>query len=181
MTELDLFKMMVALVPPAVAERNGGTGLGIMLAYQPTQLGASDSPLITMHTVSTRRVGWAARSSKWDAAAGIMVELERQVCETTLQFTMRADSTGSDTAPTETDLLQIVADAVQSNAFIASCGGYGAQLLRVTDIRAGRFIGDNGQNANWPSFDMVVTYNRSWQSVGAVVETWDGLGIHAIL
>ena len=181
MNEIDLYRMLCALVPPAVAARNGGQPLGIMQAYQPTQQGAPTAPTVTMHTVSSVRYGWPKRYSVWDNNAGAMRHHEEQAMETTIQFTMRQSSAGSATAPTETDVIQLVADAVQSDTFIAAVYTEGVQLLRITDVRMGRFIGDNGQNMNWPSFDIVLKHSREYVNAAPVVSKWEGLHVRAVL
>lgn len=180
MNEIQIYKMLCALVPPAVAARNGGAALGIQQAYQPEQTGTPKTPTLAMSTVVSRRYGWRQAVARWDAAAGVMRNHEAQPMETTVQFTMAATATGGEDDPTETDRLQLVADAVQSDAFIAAVRP-GAQVLRVGDVRMGRFIGDNGQHMNWPSFDLVIKHTREYVDGIPAVSEWDGLNVHAVV
>lgn len=180
MMEIQIFKMLCAAVPPAVAARNGGVALGVMQAYQPKQTGTPTAPTIALSVVLSRRFGWRRSVSRWDSAAGIMRNYETQPMETTIQFTMQATATGGADDPTETDRLQLVADAVQSDSFIAAVAP-AAQVLRVTDIRMGRFIGDNAQNMNWPSFDLVIKHTREYVDAIPAVSAWDGLNVYAVV
>ena len=180
MMEIQIFKMLCAIVPPAVALRNGGVSLGVMQAYQPKQTGTPKVPTIALSVVLSRRVGWRQSVARWDSAAGIMRNHEAQPMETTIQFTMQATATGGADDPTETDRLQFVADAVQSDSFIAAVAP-AAQVLRVTDVRPGRFTNDNGQHANWPSFDLVIKHTREYVDAVPAVSAWDGLNVYAVV
>lgn len=180
MQEIQIFKMLCAKVPAAVALRNGGAALGIMQAYQPQQTGTPSETTIALSVVTSRRFGWPGKVGRWDSAAQIMRNYETQAMETVIQFTMQATATGGEDDPTETDRLQFVADAVQSDAFIASIAP-AAQVLRVTDIRMGRFIGDNGQNMNWPSFDLTIKHTREYVDGLPAVTEWDGLNVYAVV
>lgn len=180
MQEIQIFKMLCAKVPPAVAVRTGGAPMGIMQAYQPQQTGTPKQATLSLSVVLARRYGWRQSVARWDPLASIMRNYESQPMETTIQFAMQATSTGDPNAPTQTDMLQTVADAVQSDSFIASIRP-DAQLLRVTDVRMGRFIGDNAQHMNWPSFDLTIKHTREYVDGIPAVSAWDGLNLYAVV
>jgi hypothetical protein len=181
MQEIQIFKMLVATVPPLVQARTGSTGqIAVMQAYQPQQTGLSKLPTLALSVVMAKRYGWRKSAARWDAAASIMRNYEAQPMETTIQFTMQATATGDPNGPTETDRLQFIADAVQSDVFIAQIRP-AAQVLRVTDVRTGRFIGDNGQHMNWPSFDLTIKHTREYVDGIPAVSAWDGLNVYAVV
>lgn len=175
MLDIEIFKMLRAVIPPLLAARTGQTALELVQSYQPEQQGAPSADTITAAQVGTsKRFGWPQRVAKWDAATQQMRDHTQQAMETTIQLTMVARGSTDPNAPTEVDKCQMVADVVQSDEFMAAIRPF-AQVLRVSDVRMGRFKSDNGQNANWPNFDLVIKHTREYVGTTPVVSEWDGL------
>lgn len=76
----------------------------------------------------------------------------------TVQMQVVGTNTGKAGDMTEFDVAQSLAGAMQSDAFIQEAREFELQILRVDMIRPGRFVGDNGQFVNWPSFDAKILH-----------------------
>lgn len=179
MTEMEVFGMFMALVPPAAALR--GVVVQARQSFQPVQTGTPSGPTVAFSTVSSVRYGWRKSAAAWESSSQTMQNHEAQAMETTVQCTLVWVPSLADTL-TAFDVAQLVADGCQSDSFIhAMYSGYGAQVLRIGDVRPGRFTGDDGQHANWPSFDIVFKHTREFTSTVEPVATWDGVYLRPVV
>lgn len=179
MTEMDIFGMFMALVPPAAALR--GVTVQARQSFQPMQSGTPSGPAVAFSTVSSVRYGWRKSAAAWEASSQTMQNHEAQAMETAVQCSLVWVPSLADTL-TAFDVAQLVADACQSDRFILDAyEGYEVQILRVSDVRPGRFIGDDSQHANWPSFDIVFKHTREFTSTVAPVTEWDGVYLRPVV
>ena len=177
MQEYDLFVLLRATLAQQLPSRNSGKTIGLALAYQPTQQGgpASTATALRMNTASVRRVGWRRSASKWDNVAGAAVLHELQAMQHVIQITTIPPLGVPENPQTENDIANMVASCMQSDKYISALRSNGVQVLRVTDIRMGRFRDENNQWSNWPNFDISLTHNDEFLGGVPVVSKWEGL------
>lgn len=156
--ENQIFAALRVLIATHLPPRVGGQTLGLALAYQPTQQGAPSAPMaLRMHTVDSQRYGWRRAATDW-RSDGTLQARELQHMTNTVQMQVVGTNTGKAGDMTEFDVAQALAGAMQSDAFIQEAREFELQILRVDMIRQGRFVGDNGQFMNWPSFDAKILH-----------------------
>lgn len=174
MREYEIFKLLRVTMAAQMPARNGGP-IGLALAYQPTPQGAPapEVAALRMSTASLQRVGWRKSAARWDNTAAAMVNTETQALQHTLQITVIPPAGVPKDGRTEVDICTLTAACMQSDQFIAALGVYGVQVLRVSDVRMGRFRDENNQFANWPNFDLSLTHNDTFINGVPVVAKWE--------
>lgn len=154
------------------------TGVTVQQANQPTQQGAPSGPVIFTQIVGSRRFGFLKRESKWlkppEVSEPIMQHIERQYMETRFQIDALAIQDPTDlVGPTASDLLDRAASIMQSDATRAYLRTKGIGILRVTEERNPYFMDDKERFEASPSFDFILTHERTEISLDPSVETYD--------
>lgn len=140
-----------------------GKPLGYKVRRQPQQEGRPSEPTVYIDKVQDLRYGWRKSSSAWDEPAGQQTLRELQPMETTLQLTFQQDASTDPAAATASDVCNMVASACQSERFIQAIKPYGAQVLRVGQVRNLPYKNDHDQWEFVPSFDLVIKHTMEYQ------------------
>lgn len=158
-----------------LAQLNAGmTALGhtvlITQANQPTLQGAVKADSMYFYKIGDKRIGHPHRINRWDTLAGEMVDNDVQLMESTYQVSALVRQPAPLTA---SDMLNDVAMIMQSDSFIKVLKANGIGILRIGEIRNPYFKDDRDQFQAMPSFDFIVSYNRSINRTGKVISAYD--------
>lgn len=160
MNDADLAKHLIA------ALRAGGvvTPMRIVQNNQPGQRGRPTGPAVLFEKLMDRRYGSPRRAdaSDPDVPFGV-VHVETQVYHSTFQVNALAEPVSAAGVPpvtTASDLVNLAAAAIQSDAAIKYLLAQGVGVFRVTDVRNPAFMNDQGQFERVPSFDFVLTHDQ---------------------
>lgn len=158
-----------------------GTLAGLTAAqnFQPRQQGAADTPIVYFIKISDRRVGSPTVKDTFvdpvpPDPVGTMRHTESQVYASTFQFMALMPQDPANTAlPTASDVLNVVAGIIASDANRAAFLAAGLGILRVADVRNPYFTDDQDRFEASPSFDVVLTHKRVLTTTESVVVTYD--------
>lgn len=130
-----------------------------------TTQGRPSGPAVLFQKVGgDRRYGWVKREDVPDPDEPTqMIHRETQFYESTYQFeAVGPPAQPGVTLPTATpsDLVNLTAGIVQSDAFMAALRLAGLAVLRVTQVRNPFMQNDRDQFEAVPSFDLVVTHEQ---------------------
>lgn len=146
---------------------------GVKLArnYQARQHGANSSPYVYFFKLSDKRYGHTARRDYWNVAASSMDHTEAQHYLSTYQFSAWIPQDPNDPASlTESDILNLVSCIMQSDAILSAFHAAGVGVSRVTDVRNPYVLDERDQFAATPSFDVVLSHQRTQTSTTPAVE-----------
>lgn len=175
MTESDLFALMFKTVREGLALR-GIVDVTVAQAYQPTQQGMPDGPLISAFSLGPVPMGSPKRFDvEYDPQAGTMVHKEKQKYIETFQFSITAER--PQWSPH--DLAQKTLSILQSDFAIQRFKAEGVGILRVSTIRNPNYSTDKDRHEFAPSFDLPVTYDRIDEWTVPVAQSVD-LSIHRV-
>jgi hypothetical protein len=164
MTDRELDALIITLLTPLLAP------VGLARNYQQVMQGDASTPWVWFVKIGDSRHGYVRRSDTWDAQAAKLIHAEVQAVETTYQFTAATPPTPS--GPTAADILQTVADLVQSDLFLTACGAADVGVLRVTSVSNPYIRNDQDRFEAVPTFDLVLTHRRT--------RIIDGVGLQSI-
>lgn len=151
----------------------GISGTLLKQAFQPTRQGVETLPAAYIHKIGDRRYGYVRRTDCWDAKCGAMVHTEIQQYETTFQISALATQKPNlPTQLTASDICNACASILQSQSAIEHLNCAGAGIERVTDIRNPYFMDDREQPEANPSFDFVLTYDRTTVTIMPSASKW---------
>lgn len=168
MLDNDLIRKFLPIVNAGLIAR-GYTGVTTKQSNQPTQQGAMITPTVYFYKLYDKRFGWVKRDDFWDADLQVMRHRETQNYETTFQFSAMAVTNDY----TASDLINSVAQIMQSYDTIETLTAQSVGILRITDVRNPYFTDDRDRFEAFPSFD--ITFNHQ-QSFTATVPIFDSYG-----
>lgn len=181
MKDNDLFTNIKAVIDAGLAA-NSVAGVQVIQNYQPTQEGVPDGPIVTMNKEpGDERYGSPQHVDKWDPTAndgdGAMVHTETQILLSTFQVNaLLPQAPNPSLNMTASDMLNLVAAILNSDAAIVTFQGLGLGVLRVTKVRNVPFVDDKGRNEFSPSFDFTLSHSQVIISTSPVVAQFtDGL------
>lgn len=180
MTDKELEALFVArldLMIPADPVLSVIPGLTVAAGFQTRQQGKNDAACVYFFKVGDKRYGWKQSKDVYQLPVppdpvGTMQHRETQKYETTFQFMALAPQ-GPDSLITESDILNLVAGIIASDANLSALWAAGVGILRVTDVRNPYFQDDRDRYAASPSFDIVFTHERVRVSTDPVLVTYD--------
>lgn len=150
----------------------GIAGTPIAAAFQPSRQGVNTPPTAFIFKIADHRYGYIQRSDKWDANNQQMVHTETQQYETTFQISALAtQNPATPTQLTASDICNLCAAILQSDAAIATFEAQGVGIERVTDVRNPYFLDDRNQFEANPSFDFVLTHKQIITSTTPIVQS----------
>lgn len=164
MNDLTLFTAVRTVLLSGLAA-NGYATVPVVQLDQPTLQGRPDGPALLFQKLpGDKRYGWVKREDTDDPDnPAQMIHRETQFYETTLQI----EALGPQPVPgaalpssTASDLVNLAAAILQSDAAIASLRAAGLGVLRVTQVRNPFMKNDRDQYEAVPSFDLVVTHEQ---------------------
>ncbi len=154
MTKNELIRIFLPLFKSSLTSY--GYNIEILQAYQPTQTGIKDA--LYFFDITTERLGYPIRSSKWDAVQSKTISTDTQLLATTFQASALVQSR---TAYTSLDVLTNLSMYIQSSEFIEELGKNDIGVFTIKEIRENWFKDDRDQYQSSPSFDFTLTYNRA--------------------
>lgn len=139
----------------------GIPGTPIKQAFQPTAQGANTQPTAYMFKVGDRRIGSPLRTNIWDESRSAMVHTEEQQYETTFQISsLVKQNPATPTQMTASDVVNLIAYILQSEATITFLLANNIGILRIMDVRNPYFKDDFQRNEASPSFDFILTHKQ---------------------
>lgn len=155
---------LAALVITALRAGGVAAPMPIKQNNQPSTRGRPSGPCVLFEKIMDRRYGSTQRTDAPDPDEEFgVLHVETQVLHTTFQINALAEPVGADGEPpvtTASDLVNLAAAAIQSDAAIAHLLAQGVGVFRVTDVRNPAFMNDQGQFERVPSFDFVLTHDQ---------------------
>ena len=167
MTDNDVIRLFLAELNTQMTAL--GHTVTILQSYQPTKQGTASSAAMYFHKIGDRRLGSPRRLSEWDALSGAMIDYDTQLMETTFQLSALVRQPDTLTA---SDILNDAAMVMQSEQFIKTLKADGVGILRIGEIRNPYFQDDRDQFQAMPSFDFIVSYNRTVNRSSKVITTF---------
>jgi len=139
----------------------GIQGTPLAQAFQPTEQGVNSEPTIFFYKVADKRLGSPGRSDVYDEANQRMVHTELQQYETTFQMSALAlQSPQTEQNYTASDILNLVAYILQSEATIDFLQSKGIGIEKINDVRNPYFKDDADRYEANPSMDIVFTHKQ---------------------
>ncbi|CAH0447388.1 hypothetical protein LMG10661_03454 [Ralstonia syzygii subsp. syzygii] len=176
MTDNELFRALLPLVRTGVASL-GVADVTVKQQYQPTQQGTPSGLVLFLHKISDVRYGFPERKSVWDQSAGDFLHTESVWMQTSFQVNALAPQDPKHPElPTASDLLNLAAWVLQSDAARQALQSHEVGIYRVQDIRQVYFVDDTDRFEASPSFDFTLTHRRTITSRAPAVQTFE----HAI-
>jgi len=166
LTDRDIIKVFLPLLNAGLTAN--GISATVKQSFQPTEEGAESDASLYFFKVGDKRIGSPLRKSEWDTLLGKEIDTDVQLHEATWQLSAWVRQTPSSTV-TASDVLATAGMIMQGAQFIEAVKEYGIGILRITDIRNPYFKDDRDQFQASPSFDFVISYNRSMGRDGKAV------------
>jgi hypothetical protein len=161
-----------ALVDGLVAR--GITGVQVRQGYQPQRQSTPLTPSLSFFKLMDYRYGYNRRESRFDLDEQKMINVEKQVMETTFQITALVKRNTEDTEQmTAPDLVNEAAMILSSEASLELFRAEKIGITRITDVKNTFFLDDKDQNEPSPSFDVTFTYTKVRQTEVPFVVTTD--------
>ena len=174
MNEKALYAALFAIITPAVVATSGMSTVVGKQSYQPRLQGVAVGPCYFLTAISDHRYGFPQRTDVWDELAEAMVHTERQFVETTFQVDALWPQNPSDTTgPTATDLVQRVADIMQSDATVAALKALDLAVYRIETVNRPQFQDDRDQFESSPSLTFVIFHKRETVTVSPTITEYD--------
>ncbi len=159
---------------------DGFTTVTVKQSNQPTMQGINTNPCIYFFKVSNKRYGYLGRYDKWDPNSSSMIHHENQYFESTWQVSALVLQNPNDlTIPTASDLVNEVADIMQSDncRYILNQSGIG--ILRITDISNPYFFDDHDNFEASPNFTFTLTYENFRVNTSPIINSFT-TNIHGV-
>ncbi len=173
MTDNQLFRLMLPLIHDGLRTL-GIADLAIKQQYQPTQQGMPSGPAIFLHKIGDYRYGYPQRKSVWDHESKKFVHMESIWMQTSFQVNaLVPQNPEQPDLLTASDLLNLSAIVLQSDATRQALQKHELGIYRVQDIRQTYFINDRQQFEASPSFDFTLTHRHTIKSCVPLVETFE--------
>lgn len=151
---------------------NGLTNVSVKQAYQPTQQGVNTNATVYFFKVSDHRYGWVGRVNTWNADTGQMIYTETQNYETTFQINaLVIQDPKTPNQYTASDLVNTVAQIMQSASTVQTLIDSDVGIYRITDIRNPYFMDDKDRFEASPSFDFTLTHKQISQTITPVISS----------
>jgi hypothetical protein len=133
----------------------------IKQAFQPTSQGVNSGPTAYLYKIGDERVGYVARSDRWDRTNQRMIHTETQQYATTLQISALArQDPALTTQYTASDILNLIASILQSTVTIATLEAQDVGILHINQVRNPYFTDDYQRNEAAPSLDLTLTHQQ---------------------
>lgn len=168
MLDNALIALLVTQLNAAVAA--GGWNYPVIQKQQPTQQGIPYAPSVFFEKLFDRHYGWAETDQQYNDVSGKFDEIEIQNVETSFQISAWVIQDSANLSlPTASDVVNFLKMYMTSRAMVANLMAQGLNVYRVSDVRNPYIEDDRHRNEATPSFDLVVTHQRTITSqVGAI-------------
>lgn len=179
MTDNQLLTLIVAGLEAGLATA-GVADVLVAQNYQPTQQGADSGMGLYVHKVGDVRRGSPRR---WDALNDDRTEFvhhELQQMETTFQVSALSPQVPTEpTRPTASDLANLAAAILGSDAFMDRLRPFNVGVLRIAQVTNPQAVNDYDQNEAEPTLDFVLTHKREFVNGVPVVVSIE-INIHRV-
>lgn len=168
-TDNDIIQIFLPIINNALVER-GFENVIVQQAYQPKQQGIPTQNTVYFFKVSGRNYGYPGRFNRWDSVEAESVHTESQYQESTWQVMALVMSDVEDVdSYGAADLLLEVSSIMQSDTTLSILNDNGIGVLKINNIINPFFVDDRDNFEASPSFDFVLTYENSRDSVTPIV------------
>lgn len=159
MRDNDLFYYIISTIRQGLVKRNIN-GITILQAYQPTMQGTVSTPVIYLSKLSQVRRGMPSKIDTYNEIDDVVEHEEGQVYESSFQImTLWPQNPDVDTL-TSSDLINRVAEILQSEFCIKNLFAYGIQILKILTVSNPYFRDDRDYFELSPSLEITLTYNE---------------------
>ncbi len=159
-TDNSLIQIFLPIINAGLIN-DGFTGVTVVQSNQPTMQGIVTSPAIYFFKLHNKRYGFLGRSDSWDILSSSMVHKESQYMECSFQVNALVLQDPADPAKyTASDLVNEVADIMQSDNTLSILNSNGIGILRITDVSNAYFFDDHDNFEASPSFDFTLIYQN---------------------
>lgn len=156
MSDEELFTLLRSYITANLADY-GFTSVEVIQRYQPESGGVPTSACVLMYKIGDKRYGYSGESDSYDPEESEYIHTHEQNMESTFQFSALNPIVEEATA---SDILNAVADMLQTTQAVEYFQDAGVAVLRVTDIRNTFFVDDMDRHESDPSFDFTVLHKR---------------------
>lgn len=175
MLDNELIVLFRGVILAGLAER-GLTDVVVKQANQPTQQGANTGRTVYFFKLDDVRYGTPHSNAYFDTAEQKEKLRYVQVYETTFQIEALVRQIPQEPVDimqyTASDLVNVVAEILQSDSAIQSFIDADVGILRITNIRNTYFVDDRGQHEAVPSFDFTLTHKQIYvKEIGKIDRT----------
>lgn len=173
MRDNEIYQVIFPIIQSGLTAR-GITGVGVKQSYQPRKTGTPSAPTVFIHKLSANRYGFPGRRSVYNEARGDFDHTETIWRTPTFQVDALAVQDPSDlSALTASDLVESVADILQSSAALETLKASDIGIDRITDIRVPYFVNDEDQNEASPSFDFTLSYRVEFNTTVPAIDAYE--------
>lgn len=157
----DVIQIFLPIINEGLIAR-GVTGITVVQSAQPTQQGIETGGAVYFQQTNKKRYGFPQVESSWD-------EIEQSEILTTIQqlevtYQARAlviQNPANLTSLTASDVLNYVADILQSESTIVTLNDSEIGILRIMDLSNLYFVDDKGRYEAAPVLTFILTYSQS--------------------
>lgn len=137
-------------------------GTEVIQGYQPTHQGRPGGMSLGFFHVDEQRHGSAIVTDEYEEGTGDFLHTERQWVITRMQCWALSPQDPKDTSrPTSKDLAQLAASWLVSDRVRVNLRAAGVGVQRVLQVRNPYFTNDRDENEASPSFDFLLSWQRS--------------------
>jgi hypothetical protein len=152
-----------------------GAFYGVSQKDQPTQQGIPTVPQVFFEKLFDIPYGYPQLSYSYDSVNNVMTETETQLVETTFQISAFVIQDPTDlTIPTASDVANFIRSYITSRFNLRGWKAQNVNVLRVTRVTNPYIEDDRHRNEAAPSFDLVMTHQRTIANPSNFAETMDG-------
>lgn len=170
MNDNDIFRLVIGIIRDAFTAQS--ITASVRQSYQPRQQGTPTLNTVMIQKIHNKRFGFMLRSDVWDNDNEVIVHTEKQWIESTFQIDALAPQDPNDSAKmTASDLVNVVAQIMQTDSTLAALRAQNVGIYRITDIRNPFFTDDKERFEASPSFDFTVTYEQVYTSQTPVLQS----------
>lgn len=177
MLEKPLFRLACSVLEAGLAARGAPPDTKVIRAYQPQMQGMPFGAFVSLHLVSDKRYGSMKREERFDPDTATYRTYETQYRETVYQLNawrkLDPQNPADVDALTASDLVQISAAILQSDAGQATLRAADVGILRIMDIRPNFIVDPESQNENAPSFDFTLTHKDYFNIIAPIAEYYE--------
>lgn len=152
-------EQLYSIISEYIRDNVGIADLEVVQRYQPESGGVSTNMQVFVDKIGDKRYGYPRESDVWDEDTQAMVHTHLQQMESTFQISALQPK-GATESITASDLVNDIADLLQTQAAVQHFRNSGLAFIRVTDIRNSAFVDDRERNEKEPSFDFTVQHVR---------------------
>lgn len=140
----------------------GLTNISVLQSAQPTQQGIEIEPAVYFQKTATKRYGFPEMRSTWDDELDQEILIQTQQLESTFKAQALVTQNPNDIdSLTANDILNIVADILQSDQTVQELNIHEIGILRVPDLQVSYFVDDRGRFEAAPFLSFILVYSQS--------------------